>query len=482
MTVDSPIHPRLWAVTLPAVRAARDALVAYAADNFVPRTEVRVFKVNDAGWPAVVDGGRLSTSRDDPINWRRGLSLRPGELSYVVVDDVPELATALGVVRAMAEEDEAFGSSIDPLYGGRAEGRADDYLGHSYLSFVGSMIERMESTGASEDSDLLAIYGQLERARFATELRGDLVVPITLTDFGTPGTIHLDEDVYLEQLTPETQCARATDPLSNTNAYLVAAATHALVVRDITIDNSVFVNRLYGRFRGLHPIDDADMAKVDRLVQCVHFVSGRATGYNQVLVRPTDWSDGWHLDLPAVWEVETVQRFPTGSHRARWNEEREPLDADNVTAICAAYPRLSRAPKDVQLAARRSVRAMMRTEDEDRTLDAAIGLEAILLKDNAELSFRMAIYASAALCNEYDAGLIYELSKKVYAHRSKIAHGQVDPKAEFEYDGQSWRTAEIAPFLLNALLKSRLLSVPEWTKATIEQRVIDALNAFGGSA
>ncbi|MGV9858534.1 hypothetical protein ACWDTD_07760, partial [Gordonia sp. NPDC003425] len=71
------------------------------------------------------------------------------------------------------------------------------------------------------------------------------------------------------------------------------------------------------------------------------------------------------------------------------------------------------------------------------------------------------------------------LEEPVYAHRSKIAHGMVDTKPAFVYDGQHWSSAEIAPFLLRALLKSRLISSPEWTKKNIEGRIIAALAAYG---
>lgn len=478
---DTPIHQFLFDATAPAVRAARDAVVAYAdSGKYVPRKEPVAYKVNESGWPCVVDSESFQTPRESPLDWTRALFLRPGKLSYVVAADVPALSAALAVVYEQARNDEGFGAALDPIFSNASPERRDDYLGHSYLSFVGSIIARMEATGATSDDDLLAIYQQRERAHFAPVLNGDLVVPVTLTDFGTEGRFELDQGIAIEQLTPEMQCARAPRALStSSNPYLTATATHALVIEDIAIDNAPYANRVLGVLRGESPIAEREMAKVNRLIQCVHFVTGSLTGYNQVLVRPADWSDGWDFDLPAIWKVETVQRYPETPQRAPWNEKRQTLSDEHVRAIGAAYPRLAGAPKDVQLAARRSVRAMMRTNDEDRTLDATIGLEALLMNSNAELAYRMSIRAAAALCDEYRPDVIFALAKKVYDHRSKIAHGVVDPKPVFTHDGQQWRSAEIAPFLLNALLKSRLLSSPEWTKDNIEDRIIDALAAHG---
>jgi hypothetical protein len=121
---------------------------------------------------------------------------------------------------------------------------------------------------------------------------------------------------------------------------------------------------------------------------------------------------------------------------------------------------------------------MLRTNDEDRTLDATIGVEALLLDDSAELKYRMALRAAAALFDEYRPEAIFELARRVYDHRSEIAHGSVKQKPTFKFDGQDLRSADIAPFLLRALLRSRLLSSNRWTKKDLEPRILAALSSY----
>jgi hypothetical protein len=339
------------------------------------------------------------------------------------------------------------------------------------------------ASSVASDEELLTIYLQLERARLAPKLTGDLVVPLTLTDFGTDEAIDLSGDVYVEPLTLEFQCSRAPSPRAfGVNPYLVAAATHAVVVRGITVDNESYSRRMLGAFGGLVPIGPANFEKVDRAIQCIHMISDRKTGYNQVLVRPDGWADNWVHDLPAVWKVDTLEKYPSSLTYATfgppWREPRSAIVPGDVEEISAAFRALSVAPNDVRLAARRSIRAMMRTNDEDRTLDATIGIEALLLDNNAELKYRMALRAAAALFDEFRPDATYELARKVYDHRSEIAHGSVNAKPTFKFEGDELRSSELAPVLLRRLLRSRLLSSHPWNKNNLEARILSALSDY----
>jgi hypothetical protein len=252
-----------------------------------------------------------------------------------------------------------------------------------------------------------------------------------------------------------------------------------VVVRGITISNQPYAKRILGTFGGVDPIGAEHMDKIDRAVQCIHINLGSRTGYNQVLVRPDGWADGWVHDLPPVWRVETVSRYPeTEAAPAPWNGPLKPTDPQHLSDIAAAYVALNTAPNDVKLAARRSIRALMRTNDEDRTLDATIGIEALLLNDNAELKYRLALRAAAALFDEYETDSVFELAEKVYDHRSLIAHGRVDTKPSFMFNGTTVRSAEMAPLLLRLLLRSRLLSQNPWIKEDLEPRILAALSSY----
>ncbi|WP_137149471.1 HEPN domain-containing protein [Mycolicibacterium sp. CR10] len=470
----SPIHELLWEVTLPAVRAAWAAAKAYVdSGKYVPRFEPPTFEVNDAGWPATVEFDRIQVPVTAPVDWSKLFALEPSTYTYVTV---PELGNALAAVRQAAEHDEAFADGINPFNHVEDPKFRERSLGVDYLTLVGSIIGRAAALGLDSDQDLFEIYAQLERARFAPHLTGDLVIPLTLTDFGTGEPFLLGDDVFVERIAPEFQCSRAASiGSSGANPYLVAAATHAVVVRGITVPNRPYSTRLLGTWGGLNPIDSKYFEEVDRAIQSIHIVMGRRVGYNQVLVRPDNWADRWVHDLPPVWKVETVSRYPENSSFAPWHTSPRPIDPDHGREIGAAFLALTSAPDDVKLAARRAVRALMRTNDEDRTLDATIGIEALLLDENAELKYRMALRAAAALFDDHDPEGVFNLAKKIYDHRSDIAHGKVKANPSFNYRGHTVSSPDMAPLLLRALLRSRLLSKHPWTKKDLEPRILAAL-------
>jgi hypothetical protein len=293
---DVPIHQRLWDVTLPAVRAAWLAAQTYIeSDKYVPRFLPPSFEENDSGWPSTVaDKVQLRVPSSAPIEWSRMFALTRSDSTYVTVEDVPELGTALAAVSDAAKEDVSFADGMNMYNFSQNIEHRERSLQWDYLAFVSSIVARADATDVDSDDELLQIYLQLERARFAQELTGDLVVPLTLIDFGSEQPLHLGSDAYIEALSPELQCSRAPS-LRNfaLNPYLVAAATHAVVVRGITLSNQPYSTRVLGRFGGLDPIGADHLDKVDHAVQCIHMISGRKTGYNEVLVRPHHWADSW---------------------------------------------------------------------------------------------------------------------------------------------------------------------------------------------
>jgi hypothetical protein len=64
----------------------------------------------------------------------------------------------------------------------------------------------------------------------------------------------------------------------------------------------------------------------------------------------------------------------------------------------------------------------------------------------------MASRAAAALFDEYRPDAVYELARKVYDHRSEIAHGSVKTNPSFTYDGYAVNSPEMAPLRLRLLL------------------------------
>lgn len=95
---------------------------------------------------------------------------------------------------------------------------------------------------------------------------------------------------------------------------------------------------------------------------------------------------------------------------------------------------LRSAKPNIRLATRRLSLAALRNADDDRTVDACIGLEALLGEGRDELSHRLALRAATALgtrsSNPFNAQATYDLMKKVYVHRSAVVHGTSGEKSK----------------------------------------------------
>lgn len=179
---DAPINQFLWDITLPAVRAAWAAGREYAepGTKYVPRVARPHYKENASHWPATVVPNRFGTAADDAqIEWREMFGPAGEQSTRVAIEDVPELSNAVDEVAAAAKRDPEFASRMNLFAGSEDADWAEGQLKFEYRKrFVAEIIARADATGVDSDDALLEIYLQLERARFWTTLKGDLVVPV----------------------------------------------------------------------------------------------------------------------------------------------------------------------------------------------------------------------------------------------------------------------------------------------------------------
>jgi hypothetical protein len=476
--MNQPLQPKLWALTLPALREARAAGRLYIeSGNYVLKQDRPKYEENDQGWSTTTSGRTLTSSEDGPVNWSYMFGEEKGTLSYIGIEEIPALATALETIVEFAVNDSEFESRMMalPLAHLDLEQR-QRYLRSTFISFVGNIISRAEAIRADSDDELLAIYLPLEKARFADELSGDVVVPIALTALEAMQPLELAPGVFIEPLDIPMQIARAVDwqGSGRVSPYVIAAATHAVVIRDVTIDNR-------DPFLRLRNAEDAiDLARVNLALQCLHIASGRRAGYAQVLVRPKDWADRWHHDLPAVARVGEYHRYPHRFDEGAWNQEKVPVQEQVTARLPQMYKALDGAEENVRVAARRALSTVLRSDDEDETLDAAIGLECLLGGgDKTEITHRIAQRAAAALADDWKPDFIYGCVRKVYAHRSAIVHGVKERErrktASIELDGTKYRTSTVAQWLLRMLLTNLLLADKAWTPQELDERILIAL-------
>jgi Apea-like HEPN len=475
----APLRPDLWQITLPAVKAARAKGLEYVASGgYVAGKNMPRYRVNDQGWSTTTSDDALSEFRKGaPPDWDYMFGPKRGSFAAIAVDEVPELRDAAEQVSQIALSDERFAACISFL--AHAKQSVEERKGQiefEYVRFVTDIVARAEAVGAASDDDLLNIYLRLERARFAEVLKGDLLVPLALTALDHPGVLQITDRISIESLDEATQQARAESAIygGKVSAYVIAAATHAVIVKDVTIANTDWGRRRFGHdYSNL----DVDLASVDRVIQCVHIATGYDTGYAQIVVRPTDWADDWVHDLPPISKIDTVHRYPDKFDSAGWISRWPRVSREDLQTVTQLYRAMEAVPANVQLAARRAMRAVMRTDDEDQTLDAAIGLEALLLgnNDRAELTHRMALRAAAALAPEYPSAEIFRLIKKFYEHRSAIVHGGNRKTGVIVIGEELYAPQEVGGYLLRVLLMNLLLAPVPWTPETLDTLIISSL-------
>lgn len=466
-----PARIDLWQAVLLAARELHGAGLALERDGkSLVRVSVPRFKTNDQGWPSVLADDEIFP-RSGPIDWTRLVGLEPSTWTSLPIDELPRL---LDVV-ALVEADEFLCSRISPMAAGGGRLRRA-HLVDDCARLVGSILGRGIATNRHGDSDLMEFYFQREQALLAKSLSGDLLAPIALVKFPDIERVHLGNGVYLERLDEETQRARAVSLRSSVNPFLVAAATHAIVVESTEFDNPNWLVRAFRTWER-----ELDLSRIDRACQAIEIVTGVPIGFVQVCVRPRGWADGWQHDLPPLEQAQIVERYARRFRGTSWNEAGPSIEAAELTSLSPVFVNLEAADRKVQLAARRLFQCQAREDDDDVVIDACIGIEALVGEGRDELTHRMASRAAVALARgaqRADAARVYALVKKVYAERSTIVHGGARKSVRIDFDGNSYGTSGLAVVLLRLLLFSALEGKPSWTPASLDAAMLQAVNAL----
>lgn len=457
------------------VTAAVEARAVWDArehGGYVPRRDVWVYEENDAGWPANTRAAHRASDRERPLDWRTILSVeKPSRTWEVDVSDVP----ALGAVIDHVAAHETLGVRVSPVPPRPEHAEASEWMMTvSAIGVVADVLNRAESTGVRDRVGLAEIYRQLECALLAPELPGDIVIPLMLRRLDITEPLQVAAGITLEALTEQEQLARAvTVTLSDVNAYLIAAATHAIVIHDQVLPNAEGpLPRQIAAHSTPPGVEVADL-----ICQALEIVSDLEFGYAQVCVRPHGWADGWTLDLPPWENIATVAGYPRQFDTRRgWLREQPLVTGDMLTDLPAVFAALSATDARAQLAARRLAQASRRGLVDDILIDACIGIEALLGEQHSELSHRMGMRAAAALAPfGWNPGVTYRALKAVYDYRSKIVHGDDPTKKHVTVDGQNFTPHRIAVQLLRLLLRAHLASTPPWRPGDLDDTIFAAL-------
>jgi hypothetical protein len=469
--VTEPINPELANCVLAAVKGVKRLVLDPDAKlGYVSRRDVPAFKTNAWGWPSV-STSYFGSSPDGPMNWDSlfGYKKDTGSARFDATD-VVELARAIDFVLAdpdLRSKFSGFGVSVEDPETSKMLGTLD------VIRVVTTIAERSEATG-QDDRD---VYIEHERALLGATLVADVLVPITLVRLDLTEPLHLGGDVWIELLDEPTHRARAVDIHSNVNAFLVSAATHAVVFRNRDFDNSrgPLVRRV---LLDAHP---PFQEEIDEVFQALEIATDQRLGYVQVLLNPRDWGYTWRGELPPIESTTTPSRLPKELADKGWNSEPRHINADRLANAPRIFSSLRSTSARGKLAARRLLQSSLRSNPEDTLLDACIGIEALLGEQHDELVHRMGLRASVALVDRMDAPLAYEILKKVYGHRSKIVHGTEPKNPTINIRGDSWSANSVAVWLLRLLLQSHLARTPTWTPADLDAALFAAIDGQPGA-
>jgi len=469
---ERPQDDGLWTMTLAAVRAADRVTAEHLADDgYCSRVEVPEVGRYDSGWP------RLSRSFGVPDKGPPQRSSLFGTTQSILrpfaYDDVPEL---VGLIQYVGQRPDLRARLTSDRVGERQDWLIDFEAAQLPLT----LLDRMYAVGAHDDVALLALYRERETAWLSDRLPVERVFPLALTALDLDEALVIDDRTRIEPLDDGTHAARAprsTGGLDAVPAPVIDAATHAIIITD-EIENPGPGGRIFGTGRQL----DLRVDQAELICQALRVLTAQGLGFAQLLLRPLGWADSWTHNLPAMEVHGTVRRYPDWFDNYGWLRPPDPLPRDLVGRLPAVVSGLSTSDGNVQLAARRLSQARLRNDEDDRIIDACIGLEALLSKDRDELSHRLSLRAAAALSSHptepWRASVVYAAMKRIYEHRSTVVHGgSVKPaKRTFSVGSLSLPNGPLACRLLGQLLLDVLERPGGWTPDSLDAVILARLD------
>ena len=469
----SPINPELWQLTYAAAQAFGAAVdEVLATRSAEPRRSRTRIGSSDTGWPRI-EPASAPTDEEGPINVRSLVGSEPDYSHPIGYDGVAEFEALAEYVWGDADLRER-----SAIFANRPDDIRRTLFRFEVSDLVLSILDRGRALGLPDTADaLLPLYLEREAAWLRESLEVEYIVPLVLTVLDLEERIVLDENHWIEPMSEETQISRLGNSLSLSGVVdpVADAANHALVLGGYQVQNPGPAQRLLGRAEPAPPYADIDVA-----FQALRIVTGASTGYAHILQRPLGWADHWIGDRPPLSMVATVRRYPDVFDDYGWLRPKTRVERSDLDRLPLVFKSLRSADPNVKLAARRLSTATTRTDDDDKTIDACIGLEALLGNDRDELTHRYSQRAAALLATRLrdplDPRAIYSIMKRVYSHRSVVAHGMSGNKTrKTESGGRTFLTSDLAVLLLRFVLEEALLRPNEWTPADLDNLLLDSL-------
>lgn len=287
-----------------------------------------------------------------------------------------------------------------------------------------------------------------------------VVIPIALTRFDF-ARVHLTEDALVIKMSEGLQRARWEDKARASNGHdsVLAAATHALVLKNWRIKNGPKLSLGQELSRPVPEIT----AQVDSFFAALRLELGIDTGYAQEIRLCKGWRAYHGLGAPAVHAVG-ARRYPPHFDDYGWMRDDLPLvDRAGIGRVAQTWTALRNldVPR-LNLALRRLNAAMTRDDPADTILDAIIALEVLLGdRDSQSISWKLRMRAAAVVGIDGDKSKMEEMRtaiKRAYEARSAIVHGG---KKQSTQSDSGPEAAKVAVDALRAILK-QIVANPEY--------------------
>jgi hypothetical protein len=419
--------------------------------------------------------------QDSPFTWVKSGS---GPPNYGSVFSLDTSWTAKVAYRDLDGFDEFLAlvqadERVARLLGGP---RLDDEMGQRLVTFGAAelptnMAERhlhQRGWSAPDTDDLVDHYCELERFWLHhSALVAELLVPILGVSFDDD-LIDLASGWRIERMSTEEQRARSpvtTQSLQHTAA--LRAATHSLVVPEITVGCEFALSGFVNPLDGQYPIE-----QIDEFFQALAATTSGHSGYGHFVFRPLGWANGYVADLPVLLPGPVVPRYPKRLERVTEQPQSQVTshDAERLRAHVAGSTD-AKLPSRVRLAAGRLVTATRRDGTDDSIVDLCVALEALVGdRGPGETTYKVAMRTAALLADEWKPSFTRMVVTRAYSYRSDVVHGRTPSKnAAIELDGTPRSTLGLVEFVARQLL-SRFLRDLSLTAEAADERMVQSMH------
>jgi hypothetical protein len=413
---------------------------------------------------------------DGPINHGGAFKIGAHDRWFMSYDDVP----ALGELGQLAIDDANLRARL--LAPGLEE--MDEWrerwvrTGASRIPL--EILDRLMNMKGDDfsEGDLCDAWAPRRNALLWDNLPVEIIVPIPLVRFDAPVPIELAPGMMLEPIPEGEQRARVPKQIWNgaANQCVVAAATHAVVIRGYELPGQGRMLLEYGR-PSFYPLD-----KIELIFQALRIATSHPVGYAQTYMRPIDWAWHYTADLPPILQGSIARRYPAAFDDYGWLRPAEVVTRAEIDNAAIALIELQEGSRSLKLASRRFSGAALRADDDDVVLDLCIALEAALGdRQRTEMTYKLGMRTAAVVALARRDGAksadVLRQVKRLYDWRSAVAHGSDQEKArqKFIEAAGSGNGIDAATSMLRLVLR-QLVHTPELRKPeTIDEKLVSTL-------